>query len=199
MNESPLTISHRLSSEERGVALTFDDCDQAEAWDEILDVLAAEKVPAVFFALGMRVEQFPGPARRTVSEGHGVGAHGWDHSDFTGLTGDQVERRLVADRRAWRQAGADDVVLLRPPYGRYDAEALRAAQRAGYREMILWDVDPLDWQLPDPEAIVTRVLATCSPGSIIDLHVTAPTAAALPHLIAGLRARGLPCLPIQGR
>ncbi len=72
-------------------------------------------------------------------------------------------------------------------------------RRAGYREMVLWDVDPLDWQLPEPELIVTRVLQACSPGSIVELHVTAPTAAALPSLIAGLRHEGLGCVPLRGR
>ncbi len=192
------TIRRRLSSDAKGVALTFDDCDDGEAWEQILDALAIAGAPATFFSLGMRVEQFPGPARRTVSEGHGVGAHGWDHSDFTRLAVAQVEERLGADRRAWRQAGAGDVAAFRPPYGRYDTRTLRAARRVGYRQMVLWDVDPLDWQLPTSEDIVTRVLDGCSPGSIVDLHVTAPTAEALPMLIDGLRSRGLSCVALEG-
>ncbi len=181
-----------------GVALTFDDCDQGDAWSQILDVLAAENVAATFFANGMRVVQFPEPARRTVAEGHALGAHGWDHSDLTRLATEDVERRLRADRCAWREVGADDVVLVRPPYGRFDTHTLGAARRAGYREMVLWDVDPLDWQLPEPDDIVTRVLKGCSSGSIVDLHVTAPTAAALPSLIEGLRHQGLDCVRLQG-
>ncbi len=196
MNDSSIAVRRRLRAGAQGVALTFDDCDHEQAWTEILDVLAAEKVAATFFANGMRLVQFPGPARRTVKDGHVTGAHGWDHSDFTLLGGEEVERRLLADRRAWREVGASDVVLLRPPYGRLGAEAAEAARRAGYREVVLWDVDPLDWQLPEPDVIVSRVLRGSRRGSIVGLHVTEPTAAALPALIAGLHRKGLPCLPV---
>ena len=197
LNQSSLMVRHRLPSGDHGVALTFDDCDHEGAWSEILDVLAARGVVATFFANGMRVVQFPEPARRTVVEGHGLGAHGWDHADFTELEASAVERRLLADRRAWAAVGATDVVHVRPPYGRYGPETLAAARRAGYRELVLWDVDPLDWQLPEPEVIVARVLQVCSPGSIVDLHVTMPTARALPSLIAGLHRNGLTCIPLQ--
>jgi len=191
-------VSRRLEGGSDGVALTFDDCDDGDAWDRILDVLAGEAVPAAFFGLGMRVEQFPGPARRTVVDGHVLGAHGWDHTDLTRLEPEDVVWRLVADRAAWRKAGATDVVAFRPPFGRYDDSTLEAAFRAGYRRMVLWDVDPRDWQSPSPRLIVARTLAACSAGSVVDLHVTASTADALPDLIAGLRRRGLRCttLPV---
>ncbi len=197
MNDSSIAVRRRLPSSARGVALTFDDCDQESCWSEILDVLAAEQVTATFFANGMRLVELPAAGRRTVGEGHVPGAHGWDHSDFTLLRGEEVERRLLADRRAWRDVGAGDVVLARPPYGRFGAEAAVAARRAGYREMVLWDVDPLDWQLPGPDVIVDRVLRGCTPGSIVDLHVTEQTAAALPGLIVGLRRKGLPCMAVR--
>ena len=198
MNESRLMLRHRLPPAVTGVALTFDDCDQGDAWSEILDVLAVAKVTATFFANGMRVVQFAEQARRTVDDGHALGAHGWDHSDFTRLPGHEVERRLLADRAAWCEVGAKDVVLVRPPYGRFGPDTLNAVRRAGYREMVLWDVDPLDWKLPEPEDIVTRVVEGSSSGSIIDLHVTVPTAAALPRLIQRLRHKGLPCVPLPG-
>ncbi len=197
MSASDRMVRHRLPSGLHGVALTFDDCDQGGPWSDILEVLATWRAAATFFANGMRVVQFPEQARRTVSEGHALGAHGWDHSDLTQLGREEVERRLLADRWAWRQAGAMDVVLVRPPYGRFGADLLEAARRTRYEELVLWDVDPLDWQLPEPEVIVARVLDGCSPGSIIDLHVTAPTAAALPSIIDGLRHEGLECLPLQ--
>jgi peptidoglycan/xylan/chitin deacetylase (PgdA/CDA1 family) len=192
----PPVVCHRLPDGVAGVALTFDDCDDGAAWDQILDVLASEAVPAAFFGLGFRVEQFPDAARRTVAAGHFVGAHGWDHRDLTRLGHDDVVWRLRADRTAWRRVGAAEVVAFRPPFGRYDASTLAAAGVAGYRQMILWDVDPRDWQCPGAQIIVARALADCSTGSVIDLHVTAQAAEALPALIAGLRRRGLACLPL---
>lgn len=189
-----IAVRRRLAPGASGVALTFDDCDDGAAWREILDVLARAGAPAAFFGLGMRVEQFPGTARRTVAGGHLAGAHGWDHADLTALPVEEVAWRLRADRDAWRRAGAAGVTVFRPPYGRYDATTLVAARRAGYRTMALWDVDPRDWESPDPALVVERVVGAATAGSVVDLHVTAATACALPGLIDGLRRRGLDCM-----
>ena len=156
-------VFHRLPDGVAGVALTFDDCDDGAAWDQILDVLASEAVLGVFFGLGFRVEQFPDAARRTVAAGHFVGAHGWDHRDLTGLGHDDVVWRLRADRTAWQRVGAAEVVAFRPPFGRYDPSTLVAAGDAGYRQMVLWDVDPRDWQLPGAHVIVARAVAVAQP------------------------------------
>jgi peptidoglycan/xylan/chitin deacetylase (PgdA/CDA1 family) len=60
---------------------------------------------------------------------------------------------------------------------------------------IVWDVDPRDWALPGTGAIVSNVLANARAGSIILLHDAGgprgETLAALPQIIAGLRARHL--------
>lgn len=189
-----MRVRHRLDGGANGVALTFDDCDDPVAWTRVLDILAATGAPAMFFGLGMRVVQAGEQARRTVADGHAVGAHGWDHTDLTRLAPGEGTRRLRADRAAWRRAGAADVTAFRPPFGRYDAATLAAAARAGYEQVVLWDVDPRDWQFPSPGAIVARVLSACTAGSVVDLHVTAPTADALPAVIRGLRQQGLACV-----
>jgi len=56
--------------------------------------------------------------------------------------------------------------------------------------VILWDVDPQDWASPGSSAIASRVLSSVRPGSIVLLHLRAQTAAALPTILRGLRARG---------
>jgi peptidoglycan/xylan/chitin deacetylase (PgdA/CDA1 family) len=66
-----------------------------------------------------------------------------------------------------------------------------AAGAAGYTYTVLWDVDPFDWQQPGAGVIVSRVLGTVRPGSVILLHTTGQTAQALPSIIQGLRSRGL--------
>jgi peptidoglycan/xylan/chitin deacetylase (PgdA/CDA1 family) len=59
---------------------------------------------------------------------------------------------------------------------------------------VLWDVDPSDYALPGVSAIVQRVLAQVTPGSIIISHdgggPRAQTLAAYPLIIRALRARG---------
>jgi peptidoglycan/xylan/chitin deacetylase (PgdA/CDA1 family) len=85
--------------------------------------------------------------------------------------------------------------LFRPPGGWYDDELIQEARRQHMR-VVLWDVDPRDWE-PSVSAreIADNVLSKSRRGSIILLHDgggdAAHTVAALPRIIRGLRARGL--------
>jgi peptidoglycan/xylan/chitin deacetylase (PgdA/CDA1 family) len=60
--------------------------------------------------------------------------------------------------------------------------------------MVLWSVDTDDYQQPGVEAIVQSALTGAHPGAIILMHdaggVRTQTIAALPLIIAKLRARG---------
>jgi peptidoglycan/xylan/chitin deacetylase (PgdA/CDA1 family) len=139
----------------------------------------------------MRVEQFMRAAQWTVWLGHAVGSHGWDHSRLTSLTPPAIEAQLLGDLKAWRKLGVRRLSLFRPPYGDYDEEVVKAAEALGFSHVVLWDVDPRDWETPDPDVIADRVVCEARPGSIVELHVTPQTAQALPEIIEGLRRRKL--------
>jgi peptidoglycan/xylan/chitin deacetylase (PgdA/CDA1 family) len=63
---------------------------------------------------------------------------------------------------------------------------------------MLWSVDPSDYTRPGAGVIVDRVLAAVRPGAIVELHLLPETAAALPAMIAGLRARGYRLVTLPG-
>ena len=185
-------VWRRVDSAGRRVALTFDDCYDTAAWARILDTLKAKHATASFFCTGIYVAGHPDLARRTLAGGHTVGSHGWDHASLTALPYDEVRSRLVRDESAWwRIAGTTPAPFFRPPYGATNATVLRAAGSAGYLRTIVWDVDPRDWSLPGASVIRERVLSAARRGSIVVLHALDQTAAALPGIVNGLRARGL--------
>jgi peptidoglycan/xylan/chitin deacetylase (PgdA/CDA1 family) len=179
------------------VAITVDDCDDPEAWAAILDVLRRHRAPATFFALGMRVEEHPGLARRTVREGHGIGSHGFDHARLTLLGPEEVRARLEKEARVWERVGGVATGDLRPPYGDWDRSTRLAAAAAGYRRVILWDVDPEDWRVPGPAEVARRVLGAVRAGSIVVLHAVPDTAQALEVILVGLRSRGLEPVTVE--
>jgi peptidoglycan/xylan/chitin deacetylase (PgdA/CDA1 family) len=175
----------------RRVALTFDDCTDTRAWAGVLKVLAREQVPATFFCIGRYVLANPGLALRTVREGHAIGSHGWDHANFATLSFGSSVERLLDDRNVWwRIARVAPMPFFRPPYGAYTSTTVAAAGAAGYAAVVLWDVDPYDWRNPGVSAIVDRVVGATTPGAIDLMHTVPETVAALPTIIAELRARG---------
>jgi peptidoglycan/xylan/chitin deacetylase (PgdA/CDA1 family) len=69
---------------------------------------------------------------------------------------------------------------------------LREAGAAGYRTVLAYDVDPLDYTDPGSAAVTRRVLDAAHGGAIVSLHTLyAGTAEALPAIIRGLRNNGL--------
>jgi len=185
-------LYRRLDGAGSRVALTFDDCNEGDAWTRILDVLEARGLKASFFCLGPEVAQHPAQARRTLREGHTIGNHTWRHRYLPALSFGAVRDEVVrADTPWWRLARAAPLPYFRPPYGAYDATAVAAAGDAGYRRTVLWDVDPQDWRRPGAAAIADRAVGPARAGSIILLHVIAQTADALPSIVGRLRAKGL--------
>lgn len=167
------------------VALTFDDGPGPHT-ARLLDLLAARKAPATFFLLGQNVARQPGLVRRMAAEGHEIGNHTWDHQQLTklGRTGQREEVERAA--AAIAAAGATPTVF-RPPYGSRNATTDAVAGAP----VILWDVDTLDWKTRDTDATVAAALRDTRRGSIVLMHdIHAPTVAAVPRIIDGLRERG---------
>src|SRR3954471_17056611 len=57
------------------VILTFDDGPDPKYTPEVLDALAAQCVPATFFAIGAKVDAAPELAKREAQDGHNVAYH----------------------------------------------------------------------------------------------------------------------------
>ncbi len=192
------SVTHRVRGAGKRVALTFDDGGPAWVWGQMLDTLKAHKMHATFFILGPYVSSAPYTARRTVREGHGIGSHGWTHSEMMGQGYSGVRTELIRSQAPWwRAARATPVGWFRPPYGSYNAATVAAAGSAGYKHLVMWDVDPGDWRGYGSGTIAANTLSRVHSGAIIGLHVRPATMAALPAILRGLRARGYTSVSLQ--
>ena len=62
----------RLNTDQRIVALTYDDGPNPPYTDRLLDVLAQHDVKATFFMIGNRIERHPETVSRIIAEGHQI-------------------------------------------------------------------------------------------------------------------------------
>jgi peptidoglycan-N-acetylglucosamine deacetylase len=168
------------------VALTFDD-GPSEYTPAFLDVLRHEGVPGTFFEIGQEMPGRESTMRRIVREGDEIGDHTMHHTELPGYAEIAPTAARIAAVTHFRPC------LFRPPGGAVDASVIAAAAEAGMKT-ITWDVDPADWSTPGTGAIYSRIVETTQPGSIILMHDgggnRGETLAALPQVIATLRARG---------
>jgi len=178
------------------VALTFDDGPSPLWTPPILLFLEQTHTPATFFLIGDEVQQSPSLVLREWQDGFAIGDHTWSHPDMMGLSVADMGYQFSASLQELHTViGAWACLWFwRPPYDMYDGAVLRVARSFGLTT-VTWDVDPADWSLPGTGVIVERVLAQVHPGAIILMHDgggnRAETLAALPAILAGLRARGL--------
>ena len=187
---SGITFS-RVAVTQPYVAITFDDGPHPKNTPRLLDMLRERNIKATFYVIGRNVDLYPNVLRRTVSEGHEVGNHTYNHPILSKLGDSTVRDELIKCRDAVARAAGVQPRTLRPPYG-----ALLQRQREWiHRELkyptIMWSVDPLDWKRPGPSVVTSRILSNTTPGAIVlahDLH--ASTVDAMPGTLDGLLRKG---------
>ncbi|WP_159943448.1 MULTISPECIES: polysaccharide deacetylase family protein [unclassified Nocardiopsis] len=181
------TPGHTLDcSQLKCVALTFDD-GPGEHTDDLLDILAGYDAHATFYVLGSLVEEFPEPVERMAAEGHELGNHTWKHDDLARMPGNAIKKDIGRTNEAVRELTGTTPPTVRPPYGSLNGTVRRSVDQP----LVLWDVDTLDWQSRDPEAISEHALTHTAPGSVVlfhDIHRTSVDA--IPQVLAGLHRQG---------
>jgi peptidoglycan/xylan/chitin deacetylase (PgdA/CDA1 family) len=182
----------------RSLYLTFDDGPNPTATARILDVLAAERVPAAFFLVGDHVRRFPELARAVVTAGHVAGNHTNTHVKLHRCGPRRVRRELEAAHRAIAEMTGAVPRVFRAPHGYRNPFVARAVRRLGYT-VVGWSYGVWDSARPGAAAIRARVLRRLRPGAVILLHDgdgydptgdRGQTADALPGIIRDARAAG---------
>ncbi len=173
------------------IAMTFDDGPNPKLTPKLLDMLAARHIKATFFVIGQNAAAYPELVARIVREGHEIGNHSWSHPNLARMSDESVRLQLKRTDEAIQRAANIRPVLLRPPYGSITTRQKQwIHDQFGY-EIIIWDVDPLDWRRPGPMVVSNRILRETRPGSIVLSHDIHPgTIEAMPATLDQLAAKG---------
>ena len=163
----------RLNTDQKVVALTFDDGPHPPDTDRLLDVLAKHDVKATFFVIGNRIEKYPETSHRIIAEGHQVGNHSYTHPVLGFLPPTYVERQIERTDKLLRQLGITEEIVFRAPMlTRFLPVAWVLAK--GDRTHISCNVWGWDWITQNADSIaktvLRKVLSSTGAGSIIVLH-----------------------------
>ena len=175
------------------VALTF----HGQGPESMADALLAEAERAgarvTVLAVGTWLGQYPQLAERILGGGHDLGNHTMHHLDITAMDALGAYTEIAGCAQRLHALTGSAGRWFRPSQTRYSTPTIeREARRAGYQTCVSYDVDSLDYTDPGPDAIVSTVLASARPGSIVSLHLGhSGTVTALPAIVRGLASRGL--------
>lgn len=157
-------------TDQKRIALTFDDGPDPRFSNDVLDVLKQYNVPATFFVLGSKAVANPEIVKRMQNEGHVIGNHTYAHPNLVEEADlETLEREVTRTEDALNEIIGYRTKLFRPPYGfLYNELVEKLGEMNDY--VIAWDVDSLDWQEEQPEVIASRVVDNIHPGAIILMH-----------------------------
>jgi peptidoglycan/xylan/chitin deacetylase (PgdA/CDA1 family) len=172
------------------VALTFDDGTNPDNTKQILRILQHEKVNATFFPTGIAMERFPDVWKAVARASFPIANHTYAHGALAGKCFEPQRHELARAAGVFATLGIPESPYMRPPYELWDETTEAAAASENLDAVILWNVDTGDWEGASA-ATIKRIALTGGRGSIILMH-TFPeaTAAALPGIIKGFKARG---------
>jgi peptidoglycan-N-acetylglucosamine deacetylase len=174
------------------VALTFDD-GPSDFTPAILRILGANDVPATFFEIGRNMTGREDLMRQVIAAGDEIGDHTFDHIDLPPLSTTKARDQLSKTQAKILRTTGYHTCMYRPPHGNYNARTNTIARKLGLLT-ILWSVDTKDFTMPGTDAIYQSAVNGAKPGAIILMHEgggnRSETVAALPHIIATLKARG---------
>ena len=125
------------------VAITIDlehDCPPflttyrgvTQGMPRLLELLAAEGVPATFFCTGDVARKHPAIVRRLVDEGHELGCHGDTHARFGGMDRASANREL-GDAAATLRGFGCEVTSFRAPNLDFPTELVPLLAAHGFR------------------------------------------------------------------
>lgn len=159
------TITH-VDTQEKVIALTFDDGPHPVFTPRLLDILRAHRAKATFFMVGRCAQDYPELVHRVARDGHVIANHSMNHKSMPLLDRRERINQVLSGSRAIAPYGRR---LFRPPFGHQNVASHIDVLLLGY-ELVTWNVVGMDWVDHDPEYISDRIISQVSPGSVVLLH-----------------------------
>lgn len=182
-----------IKTNQKVVALTFDDGPSKPYTEQILAILAKQNVKATFYVLGVSIKSHPDIVKKTIKAGHELGNHSMYHKKLKRKNADSIAREISKVDDLIEKMGYTKEPTFRSPFGQVSPSIQKAVDKLG-KQNILFSYLPKDWEGPAAEVIHDRIMTRVRPGFIITLHDGGKrrqtTVQATEMLINSLKAQG---------
>lgn len=174
------------------IALTLDDGPHPTRTTKIFEILAKAGARANFFSVGQMARSYPQVAADGVRQGHVYGSHSMSHAELPKLTPGQAQTEILSGAKAVADATGVEVPFFRFPYGAQTFSLKQFVQAKGFAAFS-WNLDPQDWKIKDPVALLRAVVAELNrqKHGILLMHDIQPqTVLVLPAVLEEIKRRG---------
>lgn len=185
------------STDEKVVALTFDDGPDETFTPQILDLLKKYDIKATFFVVGENVQYNKKLIKREFEEGHEIGNHTYTHINVSKNGYNKIKKEIGDTQEEIKSVTGVYPKFFRPPYRSISKDMCEIIKQNDMN-IVLWSyVDARDWSNPGVTSIVKSIEDGIQNGCIILLHdynrIRAPksqTVKALEIMIPDLLQKG---------
>jgi len=192
----PVQINGDIDPSRPMVALTFDDGPSKDT-QRIIKLLEDYNSRATFFVIGNLAESRGENIARAIEAGCEVAGHSWDHRDLTKLSNEDIKAQILSAHSAVEAIAGPSPMFYRPPYGAMNDKVKAVSAELGF-SIIIWSVDPRDWQTRNADAVHSAIMNNVKDRSIVlshDLYKT--TADAMERVIPELISKGYQLVTIS--
>ena len=160
----------RKPTDEKIIALTFDDGPHPVHTPRVLDVLKQYDVRATFFVIGKHISGNEDILKQIQAEGHQTGNHSFAHKNtFPFLGAKKMADDLMQCEQAIRRVTGFPTKWFRPPFGVTNPNVAKAVKIRGYK-VAGWSIRSLDTVKSDKEKVIRRIVSRLRPGAVVLLH-----------------------------
>ena len=158
------------NTNEKLLALTFDDGPDEDFTPQILDILKKYNVKATFYVIGEKVQYNKKIIKREFEEGHEIGNHTYTHINVSKNGYNRINKEIGDTQSAVKSVIGVYPKTFRPPYRAISKDMCEIVKQKNM-SIVLWSyVDAKDWQSPGVSSIVRSIESGIQNGCIILLH-----------------------------
>ena len=173
------TTERKPSSDEKLIALTFDDGPHKTYTNRVLDILEKNNATATFFLVGYNIENNVETIKRAHNMGCEIANHSLSHKNLMKITPEEISEQVKGPNNLVKSLADVDIKLFRAPGGNYKG----VTDKIGM-PLIQWSIDTEDWKYKDAahkdrneeqrnadlRKIADRVIEKADKGDIVLMH-----------------------------
>ena len=188
---------YSVQTNKKQIAISFDAAWGNEDTETLIEILERYHIKATFFLVGSWVDKYPESVKALAAAGHSIQNHSNTHPYLTQIGAQKAKEEITACNEKIGKLIGKTPILIRPPYGDYNADIVEAVESLGMYP-IQWSVDSLDWKGIGAQEIYNNVVPKVKSGDIVLFHNAAEhTPEALPKIIEDLHKDGFEFVLIE--
>jgi peptidoglycan-N-acetylglucosamine deacetylase len=164
------SFPYQIETDEKIIALSFDDGPNEPYTSRLLDILDAYEVKATFFQVGRCAQRFPSTTRRVVQSGHVLGNHSYSHSFTRYVKQPRQEIEIARSQEVFYTVAGVTPALYRPPWLCHWPWVLSTLRQHGLQGVSGTFAHPLETFQPAAARLTDSAARLARPGTILIFH-----------------------------